>query len=184
MDCYTPEGIAARLQMIDLTVLYSHAVDRRQWNLMEHVFHNDAICDLGVFRGPWRDFIAGAALVFDAALSYTSHQLGNFLFSFEDNFTAHAETYCTAHHRVRADAPAGGTFGGTGEAYDLIGGLRYIDRFEKRNDRWAIAERRGLGEWHHIYRVREADFPELPQGFRGQFGVEEQTTKAIARWVA
>ena len=181
---YSPEGIAARTEILDKIYLYSHAVDRRHWKLMEQVFHDDAVCDVAIFRGPWRTFIADAAKAMEAALSYTSHQLGNFLMSFEGESIAHTETYCTAYHRIRADAPPAHTFGGTGEAYDLVGGLRYIDRFEKRDGRWAITERRGLGEWHQLLPYRKDAMPSLPEGFSGAFGPDATMGPIVAYWTA
>src|SRR5262249_14166121 len=46
-----------------------------------------------------------------------------------DGDTAHAETYCLAAMRRR-----------DGDAFELVG-ARYLDRFERRDGRWAIAAR-------------------------------------------
>ena len=138
-DDYAPAGLAARMEILDRINLYFHAADRRRWHLMAHVFHDDATWNMSAVGGQtWRDTTAVCDALFAERLKVTHHQLGNVLIRL-DGETAFSEIYATAYHRVRADAPPGGLFGGTGYEYDLIGGLRYCDRFERRG--WAVAHR-------------------------------------------
>lgn len=48
-----------------------------------------------------------------------------------------AETYVVAYHRFHDD----------GQAKDMIAGLRYVDRFERRGGDWRIARRVCAFEW-------------------------------------
>jgi hypothetical protein len=51
---------------------------------------------------------------------------------------ARAETYAVAYHRFR-DA--------SGQEMDMVAGLRYVDRFERRGSEWRIAARVCAYEW-------------------------------------
>ncbi|MFT3976230.1 MAG: nuclear transport factor 2 family protein [Sphingomonas bacterium] len=173
-------ALAARAEISDVIHRYCHATDRRKWWLMDSVFHEDAVCHLSVIGGSWREFVKqGAALL--EPVGVTHHQVGNIQIAL-DGAVAHVETYVTAFHRVPADAPPGGPFGGTGEAYDAVFGARYIDRFERRDGRWRIAERRSAAEYRHYRPVREGSLADVPAQFRGAFGDADASAPVVARW--
>lgn len=173
--------LLARTEINDVLCLYAHALDRRQWHLMAAVFHNDALCGVGIEPVPWRTWAANAGRVFAAALDQTHHQLSPALVTL-DGDVAHTQTYCTVCHRVRADAPAGGKFAGTGQPYDMLSGLRYADRFERRNGRWAIAHRQGIAEWRHKRPASDGTLHLVAPGFRGRHGDEALTARVVAPW--
>jgi len=175
--------ILARAAISDVLCLYAHALDRRQWHLMAAVFHDDALCGIGIEPLPWRDWAAGAERVFAAALDQTHHQLSPALVTLEGE-VAFTETWCTAYHRVRADAPAGGKFAGAGHAYDMVSGLRYADRFERRGGRWAIAHRQGIAEWRNQRPASDGTLQLIAPQFRGKHGDEPFTAAALAPWDA
>lgn len=162
---YTLESVVARAEIEDVIHRYCHATDRRRWWLMDSVFPEDATCRLSSIGGSWREFVAqGSALL--EPVDATHHQVGNILIAFEGN-VAHVETYVTAFHAVPSDAPAGGSFGGTGEAYEVMLGARYIDRFGLRDGRWRIADRRLLTEWRNHRPVREGGLAGVTSQARG-----------------
>lgn len=177
---YGPAALAARAEITDVIYRYCHATDRRRWWLMDTVFHEDATCQLSVIGGPWREFVRqGEALL--KPIGVTHHQVGNILIAL-DGDVAHTETYLTAFHRVPADAPPGGPFGGTGETYDAVFGARYIDRFEKRNGRWRIAMRQSAAEFRHYRPANEGGLSAVPDKFRGQWGEADVSRPVIAAW--
>jgi SnoaL-like domain len=179
-ESYTPETLAARAEITDRILLYLHASDRRQWDLMELVFHDDAIWNMSSIGGAtWRDTLAFTTKLFADHLLVTSHQIGNTMIRIDGN-SALAEIYCTAYHRVRADAPLGGIFGGVGYEYDLIGGLRYFDRFEKRSGSWKIAERRGVSDWRHLQPTADGILSQVNPVFRGGHGENDPTISIVA----
>jgi hypothetical protein len=177
---YGPAALAARAEITDVILRYCHATDRRRWWLMDTVFHEDAVCRLSVIGGSWREFVRqGEALL--EHVGVTHHQVGNIQIALEGD-VAHCETYVTAFHRVPAEAPPGGPFGGTGEAYDAVFGARYIDRFEKRGGVWRIAERQSAAEYRHYRPVAEGALAAVPAQFKGQFGDADVSAPVVAAW--
>ncbi|MGE0667122.1 MAG: nuclear transport factor 2 family protein [Sphingomonadales bacterium] len=130
--------------------LYCHALDRRRWELMDQVFHDDARYGFGDIGGDWRDFVKAARAIVDP-LGPCHHMVSNILIEF-DGDTAGVETYLNGYHVVPEDYPPGLNTNGLyyarpGERYVSIVGGRYIDRFEKRGPGWRIAFRTGLYDW-------------------------------------
>lgn len=173
---YDLEMLAARAEIEDCMYRYCHATDRRRWWLMDSIFHEDATAKLSVLPGgSWREFIEqGAALI--APIGVTHHQISNIQIAFDGDI-AHVETYITAFHRVPANAPAGGVFGGTGEDYDAVFGGRYLDRFEKRYGHWRIADHQSVSDFRNYRPVSEGPVP-LPQAVSD----EDVSLNVVAHW--
>ncbi|WP_342132601.1 nuclear transport factor 2 family protein [Hydrogenophaga sp. OTU3427] len=170
---------AVRDAVTNLVCLYSHALDRRQWELLDAVFFDDALCGVGVAAKPWREWRETAKNNFANCLDFTHHQPGPSLINLQGE-VALCETYCTAHHRVRPDSPAGGRFNGTGTPYDIIAGLRYSDRIELRNGTWRIAVRQGMADWRHERPAADRIFS--TEEFRGLHHKEPFTDPVVERW--
>jgi len=180
---YGPEALAARAEITDRVHLYAHCVDRRRWELLEQVFHDDAtwwVSSIGS-DNRWRDAMESSRELFAAALGPTHHQVGNILVSVEGD-TATSETLCTAYHRVRADAPLGGMFGGTGCEYDLVAGGRYLDHWERRHGAWKITRRRVHSEWRHQQPAADGILSTYPPEARGAHDDTDQSTPVILRF--
>jgi hypothetical protein len=182
-DQYSPEALCARAEITDKVFLYAHCVDRRRWELLEEVFHDDAtwwVSSIGT-DNPWRVAMESSRELFAVALDVTHHQVGNVLISVAGD-TADSETLCTAYHRVRADAPLGGMFGGTGSAYDLLAGGRYLDQWERRDGGWRIARRRVHSEWRHLRPASDGILAAVPPEARGKHDDTDLSTPVIARF--
>jgi hypothetical protein len=141
----TPEQAAARFEIMDCAQLYCHAVDRRRWELMAHVFHEDATYQFFSINGGWRDFVEAAKTLIDPMIQ-THHQVSNIMVRFESDDVAFSETYLRAYHVVPADYPSGTFLSVAGGGLLWVGG-RYIDRLERRDGLWRIAHRQGLVDW-------------------------------------
>jgi hypothetical protein len=177
---YELADLAARAKIMDAMALYCHATDRRNWGLMDLVFHDDAKWSLSSLQGgTWRETLAAGIRVFEHHVMTTSHQLGNVLMRL-DGDVAFTEAYCVAYHRIRADAPVGGTFGGVGHEYDLIAGLRYVDRFERRNGAWKIADRHGLADWRHCQPAADGVLSKVDPIFRGTRDESDRANVVVA----
>jgi hypothetical protein len=112
-------------------------------------------------------------------LTGTHHQTGNMLIRVEGD-TAWAETYVTAFHAVPTTAPPGTFWGGRDEPYEGVAGGRYVDRLERRDGRWKIAERQTLVEWRHDQPVRDGALSRTPPQFRGQRGDADVSRPVVA----
>jgi len=113
---------------------YCRAVDRMDRDLLLSVYHPDAIDDHGLWVGSPEEF---ADKVFEFQSRHntaTQHYITNHLCEL-DGDVAHCETYYMLAATNRE-----------GEPLNISGG-RYVDRFEKRDGRWAIAARLVLPEW-------------------------------------
>lgn len=116
---------------------YCRGADRLDREVMLSAYHVDAIDEHGKFVGTAAEFVDWAlAQHIDAHLS-TQHFVGNHLCDI-DGDTAHAETYFMFVAMNKR-----------GKIMQMNGG-RYIDRFERRNGKWAIAYRICLRDWANL----------------------------------
>ena len=114
-----------RAAILDIITAYAHAIDRRRWQMMDHLFHDDAQFQFGTVLGDWRGFVEQARAIIDPCLA-TQHQLGQTLFGFEGEHTCHTETYMTAMHTIPAGYPIAEVFPDKGKLvmpYDVTTGL-------------------------------------------------------------
>ena len=115
---------------------YARGIDRRDFALVASCYHPGATDDHGSFRGTVEEFIPWVQTALER-FDTTMHLLGNVLIDL-DGDTAHVETYCVAYHRL------------VGRDVDSIAGLRYVDRFERREGDWRIADRTIVVEWNRV----------------------------------
>ena len=115
---------------------YSRAIDRRDRPLLDSVFWPDAVTDYGFFAGPVREMVDWAFEAL-ATMDQTMHSMTNMLIDIELP-VAKVETYYVAYHRRT---------GPDGLAVDQTLGGRYLDRMEKRDDDWRIADRHMVIDW-------------------------------------
>jgi hypothetical protein len=117
---------------------YSRAADRFDLELMRSCYWPDGTDDHGSYDGGidgFIEFVGPALQRFDR----TNHFLGNMLIDVDlPNDVARAETYAVAYHRLH-DAD--------GLEQDMVAGLRYVDRFARRDGEWRIAKRVCAFEW-------------------------------------
>jgi hypothetical protein len=133
---------------------YCRAMDRIDDELGRSVFHADAVADYGdMYQGSGHGFID---FVHDrhAAMLAQQHQLGNVSIRVQGD-RAGSESYVTATLRFKAE---------DGSLHDIIGIGRYVDRWERRDGRWAISHRRYLHTFDDIRAVTQSRFD--PQGAR------------------
>lgn len=131
----------------EVLMRYSRGIDRCDSELLHSAYHPDANDDHGMFRGKATDFIQWAldALKKDES---TSHQMANELIEV-DGDVAYGETYFIAVHRRQMK---------DGSKSDLQFAGRYVDRFERRDGVWKIADRKVVYDRSRIDTVQKA-FP-------------------------
>ena len=129
--------LADRQAIRDCITTYCRAVDRLDRELMLTVYHPDAVDDHGIFLTDREGFIEQAFAFHRANQHSTQHIVTNHSCEL-DGDVAHAETYWMMAAMNKQ-----------GASLSLSGG-RYVDRFEKRNGRWAIAARLCMADWHGV----------------------------------
>jgi hypothetical protein len=116
------------------------ATDRRQFELMRSCYHPGAFDDHGEWTGTVEQLVE-VAPEFLGQFQSTMHMLGMPSIAL-DGDVAEVETYALAYHRRvgRAD----------GVLKDDVWGVRYTDRFERRNGEWRIARRVMTRDWRRV----------------------------------
>lgn len=165
----------------DVIAAYAHAIDRRRWDMMQNLFHDDAQFGFGTVAGDWREFVEQASGLIGACLA-TQHQLGQVQFGFEGDDVCLTETYMTAMHTIPPGYPIPEVFPDKGEIYSAIIAGRYIDRFERRNGEWRIAKRTGLYDWREFRVVEGVDISELGEDACGFHDNRDPSTPVVAHW--
>jgi len=143
-----------RQEIWDCLVRYSRGIDRFDHELMASAYHPDAWDDHGMKSAPGGDFCAWAISLHSRIQTRHQHFISNHSVEL-DGDTAHTETY---YHfwGENLEGPPTLAFG------------RYLDRFEKRNGKWAIAYRRCItekvGSFSEAHVPAEANVNRLPAG--------------------
>lgn len=115
----------------------ARGTDRLDHELMVSCYWPDGYDDHNAFRGgpvEFADWVLKALGGFQA----THHFLGQCRIEV-DGDVAHCETYCDAHHVSHPNAD--------GSKSDMRMGLRYVDRFERRDGVWKIKKRVCAFDW-------------------------------------
>jgi SnoaL-like domain len=132
--------LIARAEITDVLTRYVRGADRNDWELVRSCYHPDATDDHGLYSGGVEGLMTFLTAL-AATLSSTSHQLGPPLIEV-DGETARAETYCLGWY----ERP-----GSDGTTRSIAQGLRYLDRLERRDGRWAIASRIVVLDWEKVF---------------------------------
>lgn len=127
---------AARLAIAETLALYCRGIDRCDPEQLAAAFTPDAMIDYGDGARPIADVIP-ALMAGLGAMRLTQHNIGNTVMRITGD-TAKAETNCVALHLIPA----------TDGEIELVVGGRYLDRLEKREGCWRIAERLYVMDWN------------------------------------
>jgi hypothetical protein len=172
----------------EVVLRYARGIDRLDWALVASCFTEDGEVDAS-----W--FVQDAQTVYEARRTgadsahlgtwaeRSAHYVANCLIEV-DGDEARGETYCIATHRTRRsnaeipvpiDDPSDAGRGGAER--DVTLGLRYVDRFERRDERWRIRRRAFVWDWSRVdavtgrwtldpddYRVGRRDRDDLAYG--------------------
>ncbi|MEV5650577.1 nuclear transport factor 2 family protein [Nocardia sp. NPDC052254] len=126
------QEISDRLEIEDLMVRYSHAVDTQQWDLLDEVFTADAHIDYSAMGG------ACGGLT----------EIKTFLATVMPNFPAFQHLISNSSITVDGDNATGRTMcnnpmlvGEPGNQNLMLCGLWYLDTFTRVGGNWRIARR-------------------------------------------
>lgn len=130
-------------------IRYCRGIDRMDFDLVRSCYHPDAIDRHGAYEGDVEGFIQWAARLLPE-FETTMHFTGNQHVKVDGN-VAYAEHYAQAFHRTK---PHGDT-----AAADWIVNVRYVDRMEKRNGEWRIADRVVVYDSERTHAVKSGESP-------------------------
>jgi SnoaL-like protein len=136
----TLEELSAREEIGEVLKRLARGTDRLDEALMASCYHPDGFDDHNSFRGSGAEFARWVVTVLPHFVA-TMHFLGSPLIRI-DGDVAHVDTYCVAHHLT--------------DETDMILGLRYVDRFERRSDTWLIAKRVCAFDWTYTVPIDAA----------------------------
>ena len=128
--------VADRLAIAETLALYCRGIDRCDGALLAEVFTPDALIDYGDGAKPIAETIPGLMAGL-GSMRLTQHNISNTVMRLAGE-TARAETNCVALHI--SPTPEG--------EIELVVGGRYLDRLEKLEGRWRIAERLYVMDWN------------------------------------
>lgn len=152
-------SLQARADIHDVLMRYCRGVDRLDEDLLRSCYHDDSIDDHGHWKGSGPAFAAFIVASIGARAHHTTHSVANVLIELDPDVSelARVESYAMAYLR-RTDEVGG-------EWLDCFAG-RYLDRFERREGRWAIAARTVVHDWSISSRLDPSTaFPLVMDGF-------------------
>ncbi|CAN7247507.1 nuclear transport factor 2 family protein [Phenylobacterium sp. LjRoot219] len=141
MDAISEElkSLLDREKIRDCIARLARGEDRRDAAAITAAYWPDSTTDYGVFAGSFDEYLAWVVPGADA-IKDTQHVLGQSVIELQGD-AALVETHVNSYHRIDM---------GAGDRDTLIGG-RYLDRFEKRNGEWRIAQRTMLYDWYQDF---------------------------------
>jgi len=140
--------LLAQAEIRDVIRRLARAQDRHDKQVIVSCYHADGFDDHGSFQGSPPEFADWAIAILKTYQSH-HHFVGPPLIDVNGE-VAMAETYCYSPHVTYPDAG--------GNQQNLLVGLRYVDRFEKRGERWLIARRTCVFDWEQKIAYRPGEF--------------------------
>lgn len=143
----------AERQITRVLLSYARGVDARDWERVRACFHPAARVHYGdYFSGDLEEAMTFLETSVPRLLS-TLHCMGAPWIELDlEHGTAECETYSVNSATYPPDAD--------GVSIQNVSGARYLDRFELRNGRWALVERRNRRVWSH--NLPETGEPPMP----------------------
>jgi hypothetical protein len=149
------DELEAREQIRGVIARYSRAVDRTDPSVARQALWPDARFPFGPPQGAAEEFIDPLfGDYIEKVLAATHHMMGNTIIDLQGD-VAFTETYAVAHHRSHPTPEGNAAMLGAQNLHpenshkelELIIGLRYLDRLEKRDGVWKIVNRRLVFDW-------------------------------------
>ena len=135
-DASILDELWSRQQITDVIRRRARAADRFDVDLARTCYHEGATEDHGGFLGPVEEYLAWSPISGDEERAAMWHCVAAPLIDL-DGDVAISETYVYVVETVERD----------GEHIDASVGGRYLDRFERREGRWAIVHRQLVLDW-------------------------------------
>jgi len=186
VEQFSPARIADRLQIQHVIYRWCRAVDRLDREGMMAVFHPGAHDSHGPYVGPFEGLVDWAMKRHEN-IPFCSHMVGNMLIDFVSEDVALVETYVRTNGRYPPAAKSrlaeftGGSAGPEDVVMDVYTSSRYLDRFERRNGEWRIAERILIQDWKRMDPVLEEALTPQPGWVIGRRDGQDASDVARAK---
>jgi len=138
---YTLEQISDRLEIEDLIVEYSNAVDNADLNQLDRVFTQDAFVDYSAFGGAVGSYQEARAFLAESLPLFknTQHMISNFQIKLEGD-RATGKIMCLNPMHLELEE---------GQKNMFFVGLWYIDEYVKTAEGWKISKRSEVKSWDY-----------------------------------
>lgn len=130
------EDLLAKQEIYDVLCRYCRGIDRLDMDLVRDCYHPDAIDHHTGFDGGLEEFLTWAESSL-RQMDGTMHTICNHLVEVRGD-VAVSETYAHTWHWTAEP---------TKPSQNALTGTRYVDRFERREGVWRIAERWAVRSW-------------------------------------
>lgn len=154
------DAMLSRQTLEELLTAYCRGVDRGDSGLLASIFHDDATVITGAFNGPAQDFAREIVRGVAETSVRVFHSINNVWLEVAGD-KAVGECYALAVQTV--NGPDG--------MLDILVGGRYLDRFERRDGVWKIAQHTFVLDWNMTQPctavMDEGMFGEMIHGTRG-----------------
>jgi hypothetical protein len=139
------QALLDKQEIHEVLARYCRGLDRGDGELLRSTFHPDGTHDHNGTTQPVGQLVDGLDNpVRRKILKSVAHTFGNVLVELDGDRAA-CESYFLACHRIDNE----------GVDWDWIVGGRYVDRFERRDGRWAIVHRTAVYDWARSDKVGE-----------------------------
>ena len=130
--------LEAKQAITEVLYHYCRGLDRMDRNMALSVWHADGTADYGeIYQGTGHGFVDWVWVAHDAMATH-SHQITNVLIDVDpDGDHAVSEAYVTAAVRTKPEA---------GQTTDFVSRGRYLDRWSRRSETWAIDHRQFIDD--------------------------------------
>lgn len=158
------DAVVSRQQIAELTRACCRGIDRADEVLLKSVFHEDSVVVSGVFNGSGPDYAEQICRILRSVFDQTFHSIANQSIEVTGD-SAIGETYVIAVSTM-TDIEQGKS--------EMLNGGRYLDRFERRDGVWKIAERTFVSDWSRVDRSSStSDGSHAALELRGAMGPDD-----------
>jgi len=163
------DEVIARQEITDVIKRLVRGTDRLDAELIASCYHPDGMDDHNAFRGSGTAFAAWVCQVLPHFVA-THHFVADPYIRLHGD-AADVDTYCEAHH--------------VGEASDLVLGLRYVDRFERRHGEWRVLQRVCAFDWTYTVEFDQSRQMAFGPGFtRGRRDRQDVWYQGVGTWAS
>src|SRR5690606_23342915 len=152
IEQYCSERLADRAKIQDVIYRWCRAVDRLDRQGILDVFYPGAMDSHGPYIGPIEGLVDWL-MERHQPIPFSSHFVGNLLIEFATQDVALVESYVRTIQQYPVGAKSqlaqltGGASGDPEAAVDMFTSSRYLDRMERRDGQWRIAQRTLIQDW-------------------------------------